>query len=31
MIHAIERYKGRVIEGTIDPKTRWRPGAPVQL
>ena len=31
MIHAIERYKARVIEGTIDPKTRWRPGAPVQL
>ena len=31
MIHAIERYKERVIEGTIDPKTRWRPGAPVQL
>ena len=31
MIHAIERHKGRVIESSIDPKTRWRPGAPVQL
>jgi len=31
MIHTIERHKGRVIEGSIDPKTRWSPGAPVQL
>ncbi len=31
MIHTIERYKDRVIESSIDPKTRWRPGAPVQL
>ncbi|MDX6601058.1 MAG: UDP-sulfoquinovose synthase [Solirubrobacterales bacterium] len=31
MIHAIERHKGRVIEGSIDPKTRWSPGTPVQL
>jgi UDP-sulfoquinovose synthase len=29
MIHAIERYKGRVIEVSIDPKTRWRPSARV--
>jgi UDP-sulfoquinovose synthase len=29
MIHAIERHKGRVIEGSIDPKTRWSPGARV--
>jgi UDP-sulfoquinovose synthase len=25
MLHAIERYKGRVIEGSIDPHTRWNP------
>ena len=25
MIHAIERYKGRVIEASIDPRTRWNP------
>jgi UDP-sulfoquinovose synthase len=25
IIHAIERYKGRVIETAIDPKTRWNP------
>jgi UDP-sulfoquinovose synthase len=25
MIHAIERYKGRAIEGSIDPQTRWNP------
>jgi UDP-sulfoquinovose synthase len=31
MIHVIERYKGHVIEGSIDPKTRWSPGTPVQL
>jgi UDP-sulfoquinovose synthase len=31
MIHTIERYKGRVIEGSIDPRTRWDPGAPVKL
>jgi UDP-sulfoquinovose synthase len=31
MIHAIERHKGRVIEGSIDPRTRWAPGAPVKL
>jgi UDP-sulfoquinovose synthase len=31
MIHVIERYKGRVIEGSIDPHTRWNPGAPVKL
>jgi UDP-sulfoquinovose synthase len=31
MIHAIERYKERVIESSIDPHTRWNPGAPVQL
>jgi UDP-sulfoquinovose synthase len=31
MIHAIERHKERVIESSIDPKTRWRPAAPVQL
>jgi UDP-sulfoquinovose synthase len=31
MIHAIERYKGHVIEASIDPKTRWAPGAPVKL
>jgi UDP-sulfoquinovose synthase len=31
MIHTIERYKDRVIEGSIDPKTRWSPGSPVKL
>jgi UDP-sulfoquinovose synthase len=31
MIHVIERYKGRVIESSIDPRTRWNPGEPVQL
>jgi len=31
MIHAIERYKDRVIESSIDPRTRWSPGQPVQL
>ena len=31
MIHTIERYKGRVIEGSIDPKTKWSPGSPVRL
>jgi UDP-sulfoquinovose synthase len=25
MIHAIERHKGRVVEGAIDPRTRWNP------
>jgi UDP-sulfoquinovose synthase len=25
VLHAIERYKGRVIEDAIDPRTRWRP------
>jgi UDP-sulfoquinovose synthase len=25
IIHAIERYKGRVVETAIDPKTRWNP------
>jgi UDP-sulfoquinovose synthase len=25
MIHAIERYKGHVIESSIDPHTRWNP------
>jgi UDP-sulfoquinovose synthase len=25
IIHAIERHKGRVIEGSIDPRTRWNP------
>ena len=25
MIHAIERYKGRAIESSIDPHTRWNP------
>ena len=24
----IERYKGRVAEGAIDPRTRWNPGKP---
>jgi len=28
MIHVIERYKGRAIEGAIDPRTRWRPAEP---
>jgi UDP-sulfoquinovose synthase len=31
MIHVIERHKGRVIESSIDPRTRWNPGEPVQL
>ncbi len=31
MIHTIERHKDRVIEASIDPKTRWSPGQPVQL
>jgi UDP-sulfoquinovose synthase len=31
MIHVIERYKGHVIESSIDPRTRWNPGEPVQL
>jgi UDP-sulfoquinovose synthase len=31
MIHAIERHKERAIESSIDPRTRWNPGAPVQL
>jgi UDP-sulfoquinovose synthase len=26
MIHTIERFKGRVIESSIDPRTRWNPG-----
>lgn len=25
MLHSIERYKDNVIEGSIDPKTRWNP------
>ncbi len=25
IVHAIERYKGNVIEGSIDPRTRWDP------
>ncbi len=25
MLHAIERYKGNAIEGSIDPRTRWNP------
>jgi UDP-sulfoquinovose synthase len=25
IIHAIERYKGRVVETAIDPQTRWNP------
>jgi UDP-sulfoquinovose synthase len=25
MIHAIERHKGNVVEGSIDPRTRWNP------
>jgi len=31
MIHKIERHKDRVIESSIDPRTRWNPGEPVQL
>jgi UDP-sulfoquinovose synthase len=31
MIHTIERHKERVIEVSIDPKTRWSPGSPVKL
>jgi UDP-sulfoquinovose synthase len=31
MIHTIERHKDRAIESSIDPKTRWNPGEPVQL
>jgi UDP-sulfoquinovose synthase len=31
MIHAIERYKDRVTESSIDPRTRWNPGERVQL
>jgi UDP-sulfoquinovose synthase len=31
MIHTIEKHKGRVIEGSIDPRTRWDPGSPVKL
>jgi len=31
MLHAIERHKGRVIESSIDPHTRWNPGERVQL
>jgi UDP-sulfoquinovose synthase len=27
IIHAIERYKGNVIESSIDPHTRWNPAA----
>ncbi|HWT90026.1 MAG TPA: NAD-dependent epimerase/dehydratase family protein [Solirubrobacterales bacterium] len=27
IIHAIERYKGRVIETAIEPRTRWNPAA----
>jgi UDP-sulfoquinovose synthase len=30
MIHAIERYKDRVIESSIDPRTHWNPGVPVR-
>jgi UDP-sulfoquinovose synthase len=25
IVHAIERYKGNVIESSIDPRTRWNP------
>jgi UDP-sulfoquinovose synthase len=25
MLHAIERHRGRVIESSIDPRTRWNP------
>jgi UDP-sulfoquinovose synthase len=28
IIHAIERYKDRVIRDTIDPRIRWKPGQP---
>jgi UDP-sulfoquinovose synthase len=31
MIHTIERFKERVVEGSIDPHTRWNPGERVQL
>jgi UDP-sulfoquinovose synthase len=31
MIHVLERYKERAILTPIDPRTRWNPGAPVQL
>jgi UDP-sulfoquinovose synthase len=31
MIHTIECHKDRVIESSIDPRTRWNPGEPVQL
>ncbi len=31
MVHVIERYKERAIEGSIDPHTRWNPTAPVRL
>ena len=31
MIHIIERHKERVIEGSIDPRTRWDPGAAAAL
>jgi len=27
MLHAIERYKDRVIDAAIDPRTQWRPQA----
>ncbi len=27
IVHAIERYKGNVVESSIDPRTRWNPGA----
>jgi UDP-sulfoquinovose synthase len=30
MIHTIERHKERVIEGHIDPSTRWNPAEPVR-
>ena len=26
MLRTIERYRGRVIERAIKPKTRWKPG-----
>ncbi len=29
MLKTIERYQGRVIEGAILPKARWKPGQPV--
>jgi UDP-sulfoquinovose synthase len=25
MLNAIERYRGRVIDSAIDPRTRWKP------